>query len=45
MLVLEPAVDPSAPLFRQRRRLADTLATFDDAQWAAPHAVCRVVRS
>ncbi|HEY4928644.1 MAG TPA: maleylpyruvate isomerase family mycothiol-dependent enzyme [Acidimicrobiales bacterium] len=36
VLVLEPAVDPSIPLFRQRRRLADTLATFDDAQWAAP---------
>ena len=35
-LVFEPAVDPSEPLFRQRRRLAATLATFDDDQWAAP---------
>ena len=36
VLVFDPAVDPSVPLFRQRRRMADTLATFDDAQWAAP---------
>ena len=35
-LVFEPAVDPSEPLFRQRRRLAATLATFDADQWAAP---------
>jgi uncharacterized protein (TIGR03083 family) len=34
--VLEPAGDPSVPLLRQRRRLADTLASFDDRQWASP---------
>jgi len=36
VLRLEPAGDPSPALFRQRRRLADTLATFDADGWAAP---------
>jgi uncharacterized protein (TIGR03083 family) len=31
-----PVGDPSVPLVRQRRRLADILATLDDAQWTAP---------
>jgi uncharacterized protein (TIGR03083 family) len=31
-----PPADPSVPLLRQRRRLADTLATLDDDRWAAP---------
>ena len=35
-LVFDPAGDPSVPLFRQRRRLAATVATFDADQWAAP---------
>jgi uncharacterized protein (TIGR03083 family) len=28
--------DPATPLLRQRSRLADLLATFEDDQWAAP---------
>jgi uncharacterized protein (TIGR03083 family) len=28
--------DPSTPLLRQRRRLADVLARLDAEQWAAP---------
>jgi uncharacterized protein (TIGR03083 family) len=35
-LVFDPAGDPSVPLFRQRRRLAATMATFDADQWASP---------
>jgi len=35
-LVLDPVGDPSAPLVRQRRRLAATVAAFDAEQWAAP---------
>lgn len=31
-----PLGDPITPMLRQRRRLADVLATFDDEQWAAP---------
>jgi len=31
-----PLDDPSVPLLRQRRRLADTLAGIDDAQWRVP---------
>lgn len=31
-----PPGDPSVPLLRQRRRLAATLATLDEEQWAAP---------
>jgi uncharacterized protein (TIGR03083 family) len=30
------AEDPSVPLLRQRRRLADRLAGLDDEQWSAP---------
>jgi uncharacterized protein (TIGR03083 family) len=30
-----PVGDPSVPLVRQRRRLAETLARLDDAQWQA----------
>jgi len=30
-----PLADPSVPLVRQRRRLADVLALLDDDQWAA----------
>jgi uncharacterized protein (TIGR03083 family) len=30
-----PIKDPSVPLSRQRRRLADTLASLDEDQWAA----------
>ncbi|HEX2381907.1 MAG TPA: maleylpyruvate isomerase family mycothiol-dependent enzyme [Acidimicrobiales bacterium] len=30
-----PIGDPSVPLVRQRRRLADVLATLDERQWAA----------
>ena len=36
VLELRVAVDPAAPLLRQRRRLGEFLATLDDAQWAAP---------
>jgi len=36
VLRLEPGGDTGAPLLRQRRRLAETLSTFDDDQWAAP---------
>ena len=33
----EPLIaDPATPLLRQHRRLAATLATLDDGQWAAP---------
>ncbi len=28
--------DPAVPVLRQRRRLADTLATFDETQWSTP---------
>src|SRR5688572_611863 len=28
--------DPSVPLLRQRRRLADVLAALDERQWATP---------
>jgi uncharacterized protein (TIGR03083 family) len=31
-----PAIDPSVPLLRQRRRFGELLGTLDDAQWAAP---------
>ena len=31
-----PVGDPSVALLRQRRRLAEALATLDDEQWAAP---------
>ncbi|HVF32079.1 MAG TPA: maleylpyruvate isomerase family mycothiol-dependent enzyme [Acidimicrobiales bacterium] len=31
-----PVGDPAVPMLRQRRRLAATLAGFDEAQWAAP---------
>jgi len=31
-----PPTDPAVPMLRQRRRLADTLAGLDQAQWAAP---------
>ncbi len=31
-----PLGDPSVPLVRQRRRLADALATLGDDQWTAP---------
>lgn len=31
-----PGGDPSMPLLRQRRRMADALATLDEEQWAAP---------
>jgi uncharacterized protein (TIGR03083 family) len=37
VLVAEPPLaDPATPLLRQRARLAATLATLDDAQWATP---------
>jgi len=36
VLRMEPGGDTSAPLLRQRRRLAETLSTFDADQWAAP---------
>lgn len=41
VLVLDPAGDPSVPLSRQRRRLAQTLSTFDEEQWAAPSRCAR----
>ena len=31
-----PVSDPTVPLLRQRRRLADVLQGFDDAQWSTP---------
>lgn len=31
-----PVADPVAPMLRQRRRLADVLASLDDGQWAQP---------
>jgi uncharacterized protein (TIGR03083 family) len=37
LVVADPLpADPATPLLRQRARLADLLATFDDEQWAAP---------
>jgi uncharacterized protein (TIGR03083 family) len=37
VLVAEPLLaDPATPLLRQRSRLAEVLATFDDERWAAP---------
>ena len=35
VLVMEPLGDPKVPLLRQRRRLAETLASFDADQWSA----------
>ena len=36
VITFDPApADPSIPLLRQRRRLADTLAGLDDGQWVA----------
>lgn len=37
VLHFEPApIDPSIPMLRQRRRLAELLSTLDESQWASP---------